>query len=177
MRSPPLLRAFFLGAAYHVVCRGGGLNQYHGTAADAFQRALCSRFQPRLMPSVQHPRIDHRCGHVFAASQLLHDADIVAGFWPVRREALPKGMAALWRDDFCRTYSHFDGILPCLFVGMMPIWCTAALSYRAFARGKDILPAPLTACLGVFSFKRKRQRDRAKTFRQAFGALPSRYLA
>lgn len=95
----------------------------------------------------------------------------------MRREALPNGMAALWVGDFCRTYGHFDGILPRLFVGMMPMCCVASLSTRASANENGVLPAPLTACLGVFSFKRKRQIDRAEAFRQADGALHSRYLA
>jgi hypothetical protein len=54
----------------------------------------------------------------------------------MRREALPNGMAAPCVGDFCRTYGHFDGILPRLFVGMMPMCCAASLSNRASARGK-----------------------------------------
>jgi hypothetical protein len=46
------------------VCGGGGLNHYHSTAADAFQRPLRSRFQARLSASLRHLRSSpwlHRC--------------------------------------------------------------------------------------------------------------------
>jgi hypothetical protein len=44
-----------------VVCRGGGLNQYQGCAADCQKRALRSPFRQRLKPSVNND-----CGELLA---------------------------------------------------------------------------------------------------------------
>jgi hypothetical protein len=98
--------------------------------------------------------------------QLLHRADIIASLKQMRREAMTKGVAAPWLGDFCRAHSPFDGILQRLFVDVMPAFCAGAWVNRASASGKDILPAPRTACRGVFSFKRKRQIDHAEAFRE-----------
>jgi hypothetical protein len=98
--------------------------------------------------------------------QLLHGADIIASLKQMRREAMTKGMAAPWLGDFCRAHSLLDGILQRLFVDVMPPSCAAVWVNRGSASGKDILPAPRTACPGVFSFKRKRQIDHAEAFRE-----------
>jgi hypothetical protein len=48
MRSPPLLREFFPGAAYHVVRQGGGLHKYQGHARGRkVGRRCCLRRGPR----------------------------------------------------------------------------------------------------------------------------------
>jgi hypothetical protein len=109
-------------------------------------------------------RIDHGRAHVFMPQQLLHRTDIIASLQQVRREAMTKGTAAPRLGDFCRMHGPFNGILQCLFVDVMPTFFAAAWVNRASASGKDVLPALLMTCAGVFPFECKWEVDLAKAF-------------
>src|SRR5262245_59905429 len=97
--------------------------------------------------------VDHRCTHVLVSQEFLHGTDIVAIFQQMRGEAMTERVTAAVFRDTSPLESLFDGGLHNGFRDMVSAFHPGAWVHRAFCGGKDILPDPGAAGLGIFAVK------------------------
>jgi hypothetical protein len=84
----------------------------------------------------------------------------------MRRKAVSKGMTASRFSNSRSANRPFDRLLKRLFVKMMPTFFAVTRVNRAPAGRKDVLPAPFSASIRIFPFKREWQINLAKAFCQ-----------
>src|ERR1051326_2949528 len=126
----------------------------HPLARKKISRALHSKPSP-----VEDVRVDHRRADIPMPEELLHRADVVAGFQQVGRERVPKGVAARPLGDPRPADGAGDGALHGTGVQVMTPELLACGIPVAPGRGKDPLPGQLRRRVGELSLQRVRERD------------------
>ena len=96
-------------------------------------------------PLVQHVGVDHRRRHVRMSEQLLHRADVVAGFQEVGREGVAQGVAAHALGDAGGVGRLADRALRHRVVQMVTAHHAVLRIGGAVIGRKHVLPDPLPA--------------------------------
>ena len=107
--------------------------------------------------ALQHMGIDHGCTHVLVSQEFLHRTDIVAVLQKMGGETVAQGMTAPTFWNAGALESLFHGSLQHRFRHMVSALHTRTRIDGAFGGGKDILPDPGGAGMGVFPIKGVRQ--------------------
>ena len=64
--------------------------------------------------------VDHGGLQVFVAEQLLHSANVIAGFQQMSGKAMTEGVAGRWFRQSGRAHSLLHGALEPFFIEMVP---------------------------------------------------------
>ena len=95
--------------------------------------------------------IDHRRFDVFVAEEFLDGANIVPGFQQVGRKAMAEGVRGDLFGEASGLGCGAHGFLHAAFVQVMPAEFLTTRVLSDVRSGKNILPAPLPASIGVFA--------------------------
>jgi drug/metabolite transporter (DMT)-like permease len=114
----------------------------------------------------QHVRVDHRGAHVRVPEQLLHRADVVAGFQQMGRERVAQRVRRRRFGHPGRPHGQLECALHRLIGHMLPAYHARARVDRKLHRGKNILPGPFPSGIRILAIERIGQPDLAMPGRQ-----------
>jgi len=109
--------------------------------------------------------VDHGRLHVFVSQQLLHGADVVAGFKEVGGEGVAESVAGDALVDPRSTGGSFDRFLEAAFVNMVATYHAGAGVFGKLGGGEDV---SFPAGFGIFAFQGIGEVDAAVASGQVF---------
>jgi hypothetical protein len=105
--------------------------------------------------------INHRGRNIFVPEEFLNGPDIITVLQKMGSETVPKRMTARRFRDTAGPDGILDRVLQVSLRDVVPACLAATRINGGIVSGEDILPSPLTGCVGIFPLQGARKIDGA----------------